>query len=222
MHRGLRISVVIPCFNEERGIRNVIEKMPPCVDQVIVVDNNSTDGTAVTAKSLGATVIFKEEKGYGEAYKAGLPVADGDIIATLDGDGTYPSAAIAPAIDYLVEHQLDFVSASRFPLARRSSMSFRNIVGNKIQTYTMRALFLIAIKDSQSGMWVFRRRVLEKLKLVSSGMSFSEEIKLETLRHKQLRFGEFHIDYYERVGEAKLYPWRDGVLNMWFLFKKRF
>ena len=213
--------MVIPCYNEEKGIAAVLSGMPDCVDEVIVVDNDSTDETAAVAQSLGAKVVFKKEKGYGRAYRAGLPMATGDVIATLDGDGQYPSVAIPPMIDYMVDRELDFVSAARFPLTHRNSMCLRNILGNKLQTYTMRLLFLTNIRDSQSGMWVFRRSVLDHLTLVSNGMSFSEEIKIEAIRNPAIRFGEFHIDLRERIGKTKLYPWKDGVKNLWFLLKKR-
>lgn len=221
MHRGYAISLVIPCFNEEKGVATILRDMSPCVDEVIVVDNNSTDSTAATAKALGARVIFEGRMGYGRAYRTGLPMARGDIIATLDGDGQYPSAAILPMVDDLLDRDLDFVSGARFPLSNGDSMCRRNIIGNLIQTYTMRLMFQVPVIDSQSGMWVFWRSVLSRLRLVSEGMSFSEEIKLEAVRHPEVRFGEFHIDYRERIGETKLYPWRDGVLNMWFLLKCR-
>lgn len=221
MYRGQTISVVIPCFNEEDGIGTVLKDIPDCVDEVIVVDNYSTDGTAAVAEHLGAKVVLKKEKGYGRAYRAGLAIASGDIIATLDGDGQYPAAAIAPMIEYMLADGLDFVSGTRFPLTNPNSMCLRNILGNKVQTYTMRLLFCTKVRDSQSGMWVFRRCVLDHLSLVSNGMSFSEEIKIEAILNRRIRFGEFHIDYHERIGQTKLYPWRDGVENMWFLLRRR-
>jgi hypothetical protein len=70
-------------------------------------------------------------------------------------------------------------------------------------------------------MWVFRRSLLEKLRLESDGMSFSEEIKLEALRRRDVRFLEMHIPYHERVGEAKLLKWRDGTRNLLYLFRLR-
>ncbi len=219
MYKGFLISVVIPCFNEEKGIVEVLNCMPEFIDEVIVVDNGSTDRSSVFAEDKGAKVIYEERRGYGRAYKAGLLNATGDIIATLDGDGQHPSNSIAPIINYILDKELDFVSASRFPLDNSGSMSFRNIIGNKIQTYTMRILFGYKIMDSQSGMWVFKRYILDRLTLSSNGMSFSEEIKIESLQHKDIRFGEFKIDYIERIGETKLLPWRDGVKNMLFLFK---
>jgi glycosyltransferase involved in cell wall biosynthesis len=221
MYRGLSVSVVIPCFNEERGIPAVLRSMPDYVDQVVVVDNNSTDETGRIAQELGAEVVFETKKGYGNAYQAGFPRAQGDIIATADGDGTYPTRAIGPIIDYLLANGYDFVSASRFPLRNRKAMRFRNVLGNKILTYVTRLLWLRWIADSQSGMWVFRRKVLSYIDPRSPGMSFSEEIKLDVIEHPHLTLGEYHINYSERIGETKLYAWKDGVHNLLFLFKRR-
>ncbi len=221
MYRGLKISVVIPCFNEEHGLKHVIEGMPDYVDEIVVVDNNSTDDTARIAREGGAQVIFEKRKGYGRAYQAGLPAASGDIIATVDGDGTYPSDAIAPIVDALIDRRLDFISASRFPLRNPLAMRFRNQLGNKILTYVFRLLYWFWIADSQSGMWVFRKPCLGTIRPLHPSMAFSEEIKIEALQARNLRFGEFHIDYHERIGETKLFTWRDGWSNLLFLFRRR-
>jgi glycosyltransferase involved in cell wall biosynthesis len=222
MHQGRTISVVVPCYNEEEGIRHVLERMPSYVDEVVVVDNASTDRTAEVARSLGARVVHQAIRGYGAAYKAGLPAATGDVIATLDGDGTYPSDAIAGLVDHLVEKRLDFLSASRFPLSDPRAMSLTNRLGNWILTAATLLLFFRPIRDSQSGMWVFRREILRKLRLTSDGMALSEEIKIEALKHPEIRFGERHIDYRARIGDVKLRKWRDGFDNLWFLVRKRF
>jgi hypothetical protein len=221
MYRGLTISVVIPCFNEESGLKHVLDNMPAYVDEVVVVDNNSTDDTARIGREGGARVIHEARKGYGRAYQAGLPAATGDIIATVDGDGTYPSYAIAAIVDMLIDRQLDFISASRFPLRNRDAMRVRNQLGNKVLTYTFRALYWNWIADSQSGMWVFRRSCLDSMQPTHPGMAFSEEIKIEALQAQTIRFGEAHIAYYERIGETKLFTWRDGWSNLWFLFRRR-
>lgn len=221
MYKGFTISVVIPCFNEEQGIAHVLRGMPDYVDEVIVVDNNSTDGTAEVARALGACVAFEQRKGYGSAYQAGFPLATGDIIATVDGDGTYPSGAIAPLIDQLLAGGLDFISASRFPLQNPDAMRPRNQFGNQVLTWTMRLLFWRWIADSQSGMWVFRHHCLRWIHPREQGMAFSEEIKLEAMRAPQVRFGERPIAYHERIGETKLFTWRDGFKNLAFLFRYR-
>jgi glycosyltransferase involved in cell wall biosynthesis len=222
MHRGLKISVVIPCYNEEEGVRYVMERLPDCVDEVVVVDNNSTDRTAEVAASLGARVVSENRKGYGAAYQAGLPAVTGDVTVTLDGDGTYPSEQIAELVDHLEDAKLDFISASRFPLQNPEAMNFSNKVGNMVLTIGMAILYLRLVKDSQSGMWVYRSPVYPKLNVTSDGMAFSEEIKIVAIRHRDVRFGEYPIKYHPRVGEVKLQKWRDGFKNLWFLVTKRF
>ncbi len=221
MHKGLKLSVVIPCYNEEEGVRLVIGRMPAIVDEVVVVDNNCTDRTAEVATSLGARVVPATTPGYGAAYKAGLPAATGDVIITMDGDGTYPPEQIESLVDHLIERDLEFVSASRFPLVDPAAMPFTNRMGNWVLTVAAALLFFRSIQDSQSGMWIIRREVLSRLRLTSDGMPFSEEIKLEALL-RGVRFGETRIPYGARIGEVKLQKWRDGWLNLSFLVRKRF
>jgi glycosyltransferase involved in cell wall biosynthesis len=222
MYKDLKVSVVIPCYNEEEGVQHVIRSLPKSVDEIVVVDNNSTDRTAEVAAALGARVVPEKRKGYGAAYKAGLPAVTGDVTVTLDGDGSYPTEQIEEVIDHLLDNELDFVSASRFPLQNPEAMTFTNKVGNMVLTVSMFALFGRAIRDSQSGMWVYRSKVLPLMKLTSDGMPFSEEIKIEAIRDKRIRFGEYHVRYHQRIGEVKLEKWRDGFRNLFFLLKKRF
>ena len=94
MIRNLRISAVVPCFNEEGGIRQVILRMPVRVDEIVVADNRSTDRTAEVARSMGARVIPVETRGYGAALAGGFAAATGDVIVSLDGDATYPPEEI--------------------------------------------------------------------------------------------------------------------------------
>ena len=86
----------------------------------------------------------------------------------------------------------------------------------------MSILYFRWVRDSQSGMWVFHRSILDKMKLESDGMAFSEEIKIEALKLNRQGFAELSIMYTSRLGEIKLNPWRDGFYNLWFLLKKRF
>jgi glycosyltransferase involved in cell wall biosynthesis len=221
MHRDLKLSVIIPCYNEEDGVREVMGRIPKAVDEVVVVDNNCTDRTAEVASGLGARVVAESRRGYGAAYKAGLRAATGDVLITLDGDGTYPPEEIPRLVDTLLEKRWDFLSASRFPLSDRRAMGLSNQVGNWVLTAAAAVLFFQPIRDSQSGMWVFRRAVLDRMRLTSDGMAFSEEIKLEAVL-RGCRFGEAHIPYGARIGEVKLQKWRDGWENLTFLVRKRF
>jgi glycosyltransferase involved in cell wall biosynthesis len=221
MHRNLKLTVVIPCYNEENGVREVMGRIPRIVDEVVVVDNNCTDRTAEVATSLGARVVEAKTPGYGAAYKAGLAAATGDVIITMDGDGTYPPEEIERLVDELVAKNWDFLSASRFPLADPRAMNFTNRIGNGVLTLTAWLLFFVPIGDSQTGMWVFRRSLLSRLRLKSDGMPFSQEIKLEAIL-RGAKFGESHIPYGARIGEVKLQKWRDGWLNLTHLVRKRF
>jgi glycosyltransferase involved in cell wall biosynthesis len=222
VYKDRRITVVIPCLNEEKGIVKVLSRMPPFVDEVIVVDNDSTDRTAEAARAHGAQVIHERVRGYGRAYKTGLYHAQGDIIVTLDGDHSYPIDAISYLLEVFLHSRVRFLAASRFPLRNRQAMSFKHWIGNKVLSLVMSILFFRWVRDSQSGMWVFERESLNSMDLRSDGMAFSEEIKIEAIRRREIGFKEIYIDYSNRMGEIKLQPWRDGFRNLLFLVQKRF
>jgi glycosyltransferase involved in cell wall biosynthesis len=222
MYKSSRITVIIPCLNEEQGIESVLRRMPDFVDEVIVVDNGSTDRTSEVARSFGAKVIREDVRGYGRSYKTGFSWATGDIIVTLDGDHSYPPDAISYLLEAFLHLDVDFLNASRFPVRDDRAMSFKHKMGNVILSVAMSVLYGRWVRDSQSGMWVFRRSILKEFRLTSDSMAFSEEIKIEALKSNRVRFAELHIMYTSRMGEIKLNPWRDGFYNLWFLLKKRF
>ncbi|HNR39453.1 MAG TPA: glycosyltransferase family 2 protein [Acidobacteriota bacterium] len=222
MYKGNRITVVIPCLNEEEGIPLVLKQIPNFVDEVLVVDNGSTDRTADIATSFGATVIQESIRGYGRAYKTGLANAQGDIIITLDGDHSYPVDAISYLIEALLHSGVRFVSASRFPVQNPEAMSFKHKFGNIVLSLCLSLLYFRWVRDSQSGMWIFYREILKQFRLRSDLMAFSEEIKIEAIRNREVGFREIPINFSNRMGEIKLQPWRDGFRNLLFLFQKRF
>lgn len=222
MYKSQKITVISPCLNEEQGIEQVLQKMPEFVDEVIVVDNGSTDKTSDVARAYGARVIREDVRGYGRSYKTGFASAKGDIIITLDGDHSYPPDAISYLLEAFLHLDVDFLNASRFPVRDSRAMSFKHKFGNLILSLAMSILYFRWVRDSQSGMWVFKRSILAPMKLTSDGMAFSEEIKIEALKIDRSRFAEISIMYTSRLGEIKLNPWRDGIYNLWFLLKKRF
>ncbi len=221
MYRNQRISLVMPCLNEEKGLREIFRDLPRVVDEVIVVDNGSTDNTAAVAHSFGATVVVEKRRGYGIAYKAGLRLASGDIVVTMDGDGTYPRNFIPVLLDVMFEEGFDFISCDRTGHKDKPSNWLR-LFGNDVLNLFILIFFFFKIRDSQSGMWVFRRELLPRMNLTSDTMAFSEEIKVEAFTMKGVRAKELPIYYKERHGVSKLRIWRDGFYNLFFLFRKRF
>jgi dolichol-phosphate hexosyltransferase len=222
MYKGQRITVIMPCLNEEQAIELLLQQMPGYVDETIVVDNGSTDRTSEVARGLGAKVIREDVRGYGRAYKTGFASATGDIIVTLDGDHSYPLDAISYLLEAFLHLDVDFLNASRLPQSDPKAMSFINKLGGLVLSLAMSILYFHWVRDSQSGMWVFRRSILAEMKLTSDGMAFSEEIKIEAIKSSRVRFREISIQYTSRLGESKLNLWRDGFYNLWFLVKKRF
>lgn len=227
----MRISYVIPSLNEREGIRKTIERIPLAFHtkakhevEIVVVDGLSTDGTPDVARQLGARVVMEKRRGYGRAYKTGLREARGDIVVTGDADGSYPFEDAPRLLATLNDEGLDFVTVNRFANLQPGSMSGKHRLGNFLLNMATRFLFWIGLHDTQSGMWVLRRRALDALPLetFSDGMPFSEELKIRAFRNRRLRAKEVPGRYLPRTGEAKLSSWRDGWRNLKHLVRMRF
>lgn len=223
----MKVSIIIPTMNEEASIGDVIDTIHEAMKdfkdgyEILVVDTNSKDRTVEIAISKEAKVIDEPRRGYGRAYKTGFERAEGEVIATLDADCTYPAEDIPRLVNALEHEGLDFITCDRLSKLEKGVMSAKHRLGNWILKVTTNLLFRMHIKDSQSGMWVFRKKILGKIELISDGMPLSEEIKIEAWR-KGLKAKEVPIVYRMRKGEAKLQSWKDGFKNLKFLFKKRF
>ncbi len=222
-----KVSVIIPTMNEEAAIGNVLDDVHAALGktsvpyEILIVDTDSKDRTVEIAKQKGARVISEPRRGYGRAYKTGFKKALGEYITTLDADCTYPSEDIPKFLEMIEREKLDFITGDRLSLLKKGSMSTMHRFGNWILSTTARILFRTKLKDSQSGMWFFRRSILPGLKLTHDGMPLSEEIKLEAMI-RGYRFKEVPINYYPRKGEAKIRSWGDAWVNFRFLFRKRF
>jgi glycosyltransferase involved in cell wall biosynthesis len=224
-HVVAKVSVIIPTMNEEKSIGLVIDEVRAALEgvrpyEVLVVDTDSRDRTREVAAEKGAVVIPEPRRGYGRAYKTGFERASGEIVATLDADMTYPASQIPKLVNMLESQGLDFITTDRFADMTKGAMSAKHRLGNKVLSVAARVLFRVKVRDSQSGMWVFRKSVLGMLALESDGMAMSEEIKIEAF--KKAKAVEVPITYRVRVGEVKLQSWKDGFGNLRFLFKKRF
>ena len=219
------LTILMPALNEEESIVQTIKNIPLAKlketgydAEILIVDGGSTDKTAEIAKSLGARVI-QSERGYGRQYRLGFREAKGDVIATADSDNSYPMEEIPKLLKILEKENLDFISTNRFSGLSKGSMRLLNYFGNKVLTFFANFLFGLELEDSQSGMWVFKKRALGKINLTSNGMPLSQEIKIEAF--KKLRAQEVNSSYKKRVGEVKLRMFKDGWENLKHLFIKK-
>jgi glycosyltransferase involved in cell wall biosynthesis len=218
----------MPALNEAAAIEETIASIP--VDEfrtrgyeaeIIVVDNGSVDQTSEIATRAGARVISEPKLGYGNAYRRGFAEARGAVICTMDADQTYPAEVMPELVSRLFDDELDFINTNRFVMMSNGVMSRRNRLGNALLTGLTRTLFRHPFRDSQSGMWVFRAELLDRMSLTAGGMAMSQEIKLEAASHLKARCAEVPIEYRYRVGESKLKVWRDGIGNLAHLARKR-
>jgi len=222
-----KISIILPTLNEAETIEKVIDSIPKEIlyklgydIEVLVVDGGSTDGTQWKALKKGARVLIVRKRGYGLAYLIGFKYARGEYIVTLDADMTYPPRCIPLLLLALERYGLDFISTNRFKFYEAGAFNKPRLIGNKIINVLTFILFGVRIKDTQSGMWCFRKDILNRLKLKCWGMDFSTEIKLEAF--KKAKAGEISIYYLKRrKGSSKIKLLKDGLRIVLFLIKKR-
>ena len=208
-----RISVVIPAFNEELGVAEVIRHTREVLDgagvaaEIVIVDDGSTDATARAAVGAGAQVIrHRSNRGYGAALKTGIVAARNNIIVITDADGTYPCEAI-PAMLTELEHA-DMVVGARIgrkvsiPWVRRPAKWVLNKLANYVTASN--------IPDLNSGLRAFRREVAAQyFAILPDQFSFTTTITLAMLCDKYA-VSYIPIDYLPRKGRSKIVPWDAG------------
>lgn len=220
-----KISLIIPCKDEQAGLYSLLKKIPDFVDEVIVVDNNSNDNTVKVAQAAGAKAI-KEKKeidgiGYGFAHQKGMKQANGDYIIAMDGDDTYSVKSIKKIIEYMEKNNLDFVSCNRLPLNDPRTITFFRRLGIYILNLWAGLLYGYYFQDILSGMWVMRKETIGCLNVKTGGWDFSPGIKLSALVNKDIQFSEYHIPYYLRVnGRSKLSAVKTGLNHLIYIFKR--
>lgn len=221
------LSIVIPALNEAENLPRVMESVPfdslknaGWSTEVLVVDNASTDDTASVARSLGARVVVQPARGYGNAYRMGLSAAAGEVVATGDADCTYPFDSLPELLHLLEEKQVDFMTTNRLLRENRAAMKVSHTVANHLLSALSRLLFRNGLKDSQSGMWIFRRHVWQGVEVRSTGMAFSQEIK-NAATLAGYRYCEIPIEYRVRGGQVKLNAFSDGMANVRQLVEHR-
>ena len=202
------IKVIIPAYNEQDAIANVINDIPEIVDEIIVISNNSTDSTEENAKNVGATVLKEHRKGYGYACLKGMDyiaknAKQPDIIVFLDGDySDYPEQLTA-LIHPILKDNLDFVVGARVKELREpGSMTPQQVFGNWLATFLMKLFFNAKFTD----LGPFRAIKYDKLiglKMEDKTYGWTVEMQLKVLKQK-LSYREVPMKYRNRIGVSKV------------------
>lgn len=213
------LSVVIPAYNEEDGIAEIVERVlavEPALAQIgvalelLVVDDGSKDRTAEIVRTYPAVRLLQHNpnRGYGAALKTGFCAASGNLLGFLDADGTYPPESF-PALCEAALAGADVVVGSRRSGAE-SGMPLVRKVGNFIWANLVTALSGRPVVDPASGMRVFRREALTRLYPLPDGLNFTPVMSTRAV-HEGLAFVELPMPYEERLGRSKLSVVRDGM-----------
>lgn len=220
-----KVIAVIPCYNEAKGIADVIKSFPRArlkahgyTLEVLVIDNNSQDGTAEVARSAGATVIYEPRKGKGNAIRTGfksLP-ADTDYVVMLDGDDTYRPQEVIRLLEPLSSGFCNVVIGSRLGgKISDGSMKTFNRIGNWTYSHLVRYSFQVNVTDVLTGYFAWTKAVVDELHphLVSDGFAIEMEMitKMARMGHE---IYSVPISYHARAGESNLQPIQDGARIM--------
>lgn len=203
-----RIKVIIPAYNEEKAIANVIAEIPIVVDEIIVISNNSTDKTEEIARKAGATVLLENKKGYGYACLKGMDyVANLDIkpniVVFLDGDYSDYPEELTKLVEPILTKNIDFVIGARVKTLRENgSMTPQQVFGNWLATFLMKVFF----KANFTDLGPFRAIKYEKLlqlQMEDKTYGWTVEMQLKVLKHK-MTYIEIPVRYKNRIGVSKV------------------
>ncbi|MBE2239253.1 MAG: glycosyltransferase family 2 protein [Caldilineaceae bacterium] len=215
------LSVVIPAYNEEDGIRSIMERVLAVRDalrevgvdtlELLVVDDGSSDRTAELVRSQpGATLVqHAKNGGYGAALKTGFATAAGEWVGFLDADGTYPPEYFPALVKAAKEQDADLVIGSRMAGAE-SQMPVTRRIGNIIFARLVNIISASNITDSASGMRIFKKSILAQLYPLPDGLNLTPVMSTRAL-HERLKMIEVPIPYSERIGRSKLSIVHDGM-----------
>jgi glycosyltransferase involved in cell wall biosynthesis len=213
----LLVSVVIPVFNEELTIGNVIERLTAVMKktsfkyEIIVVDDRSADKSLEISKSHGVKVFsLKQHLGKGYALRAGFAKAKGEIVTTIDSDGSHRPEELPRLLTPLLQNKADLVIGSRYLSQKPVATKKLNAAGVRLFNFLIKILTRAEVSDSQSGYRVMKSVVLRNMRLKSGGYEIESEMLVKTAR-QGFRVIEVPISFEQRTyGTSRLDPIVDG------------
>jgi glycosyltransferase involved in cell wall biosynthesis len=212
MRGGARIAVIIPAFNEEGSIGKVISAVPPWVDDVIVVENGSTDRTAEMARSHRARVVSEPRRGYGSACLAGIEsLRDTDIVVFLDGDFSDYPEKMDRLVDPIVKGRSDFVIGSRVRgTVEKGALTPQARFGNRLSCLLMRLIWGTRYTDLGPFRAILQS-TLKRLDMRDRNYGWTVEMQIKAAILK-VRYQEVPVDYRRRIGRSKISGTLKGVI----------
>lgn len=213
MRNGARVAVVIPALDEEPAIGRVLDAVPGWVDEVVVVDNGSTDATAAVARARGARVVREERRGYGTACRTGVEALEpGEVIVFVDGDFSDPPEQMARLVDPIVDGRADFVLGARVSTGGgRHPMTRVQRAGNGLACRMINVIWQARYSDL-GPFRAIRRSALEALRLRDGNFGWTVEMQIEAVR-RGLRVEEVRTEHRRRIGRSKISGTVRGALG---------
>lgn len=215
MSENPRISIIIPAYNEEQSLPKVIHDIPQSlIDEIIVVDNGSSDNTSHVAGDLGCRVISEQRKGYGQACQAGMAAlkADTDIVVFLDADYSDHPDELPALIAPIIAEDYDFVVGSRIAGEHaRNALLPQALFGNKLACFLIKHFWGYTFTDL-GPFRAIRKQSLDRLHMQDTNFGWTVEMQVKALQHK-LNICEVPVSYRQRIGQSKITGTVSGAIR---------